>query len=398
MASHGDIITILSIDGGGIKGIIPGIVLAFLESEIQKLDGEDARLADYFDVITGTSTGGLVTAMLTAPNEKNRPMFAAKDIKDFYLENCPKIFPQDGGFFGNSARTVKSLTGPKYDGKYLHEIIKEKLGDVKLHQTLTNVVIPAFDIKILQPAIFSTFQVKNDAYPLKDALLSDICIATSAAPTYLPAYYFKTQDSNGGEKEYNLVDGGVAANNPTLIAISEITKEITKGNAQLKHVAATDYGQFLVVSLGTGTARNEEKYNAQEAAHWGIISWLTAYDSSPLIEIFGESSSDLVDYHVSTIFQAKHNKEGYLRIQEDDLKGDTTQMDLATKENLNNLVKIGEKLLKKTVTRVNIETGEQEPVGQITNEEALKMVAKLLSREKQLRDIRKPTATVANSK
>jgi len=62
---------------------------------VQKLDGEDARIADYFDVIAGTSTGGLVTAMLTTPDDNNRPLFAAKDIKDFYLDNCPKIFPQD---------------------------------------------------------------------------------------------------------------------------------------------------------------------------------------------------------------------------------------------------------------------------------------------------------------
>ena len=62
---------------------------------MQKLDGEDARLADYFDVIAGTSTGGLVTAMLAAPNETNRPLFTAKEIKEFYLENCPKIFPQN---------------------------------------------------------------------------------------------------------------------------------------------------------------------------------------------------------------------------------------------------------------------------------------------------------------
>ena len=92
--TYGNLVTILSIDGGGIRGIIPATILAFLESQVQELDGEDARLADYFDVISGTSTGGLVTAMLTAPNEKKRPLFAAKDLKPFYLEHCPKIFPQ----------------------------------------------------------------------------------------------------------------------------------------------------------------------------------------------------------------------------------------------------------------------------------------------------------------
>ena len=91
--AFGSMVTVLSIDGGGVRGVIPGTILAFLEEKLQEMDGPDARVADYFDVIAGTSTGGLVTAMLTAPDKAGRPLFAAKDINDFYLQHCPKIFP-----------------------------------------------------------------------------------------------------------------------------------------------------------------------------------------------------------------------------------------------------------------------------------------------------------------
>ncbi|MFS7918613.1 putative patatin-like phospholipase domain, Acyl transferase/acyl hydrolase/lysophospholipase [Helianthus anomalus] len=93
--AYGDLITVLSIDGGGVRGLIPAVILEFLEAKLQEIDGKDARIADYFDIIAGTSTGGLITAMLTAPNDKRRPLFSAQDIKEFYLKTCPKIFPQD---------------------------------------------------------------------------------------------------------------------------------------------------------------------------------------------------------------------------------------------------------------------------------------------------------------
>ncbi|MFQ6642133.1 hypothetical protein Gotur_017838, partial [Gossypium turneri] len=326
--TYGDLITILSIDGGGIRGIIPGTILGFLESQLQELDGEDARLADYFDVIAGTSTGGLVTAMLTCPNEKNRPLFAAKDIKDFYLTNCPNIFPQPG--YSTSSLIIKALSGPKYDGKFLHNVVKDRLGETRLHQTLTNVVIPTFDIMHLQPAIFSSYQenmglvvdgssprgqesqVKKK--PTLDALLSDICIGTSAAPTYLPAHYFKIQTDNGDVREYNLIDGGVAANNPTLVAMGEVSKEIIKGNPDFFPTKPMDYGKFLVISLGTGTRKDEKRYNAKQSAKWGILGWLTSGGSTPLVDVFTQASGDMVDLHLSVVFEALHSDK-YLRIQ-----------------------------------------------------------------------------------
>ncbi|XP_021284254.1 patatin-like protein 2 [Herrania umbratica] len=393
--TYGNLITVLSIDGGGIRGIIPGTILAFLESELQKLDGDEARLADYFDVISGTSTGGLVTAMLTTPNpnEGNRPLFAAKDINEFYLEHCPKIFPQDRSPFAPAENLVKSLIGPKYNGRYLHNIVREKLGETRLHQTLTNVVIPTFDIKQLQPKIFSSYEVKYN--PCKNALLSDICIGTSAAPTYLPAHQFETKNSNGEAKEFHLIDGGVAANNPTLVAMNEVTKEITRKNSDSFPTKANDFARFLVLSLGTGSQKCAEKYPAPMASKWGLLEWLTFQHSTPLMDVFMQASSDMVDFHIATVFQALQSEDKYLRIQDDTLCGTVSSVDIATKENLENLVKVGEELLKKPVSRVNLDNGKFEPINtQDTNENALIRLAKVLSQEKRLRDTRSPTGNL----
>ncbi|OQU84037.1 hypothetical protein SORBI_3005G219100 [Sorghum bicolor] len=84
-AQQGRVLTVLSIDGGGIRGIIPATILARLETLLQRIDGQDARIADYFDFIAGTSTGGLITAMLSAPGKDKRPLFAAKEINQFML-------------------------------------------------------------------------------------------------------------------------------------------------------------------------------------------------------------------------------------------------------------------------------------------------------------------------
>lgn len=120
--AKGQRVTILSIDGGGIRGIIPGTMLSFLEAKLQvhchksdiisrtkyswtrlvlrtlfswqELDGPNARIADYFDVVAGTSTGALVTTMMTAPGKDNRPAYEAKNIASFYLQHGPKIFPE----------------------------------------------------------------------------------------------------------------------------------------------------------------------------------------------------------------------------------------------------------------------------------------------------------------
>lgn len=382
-ATDGEMITILTIDGGGVRGIIPGTILQYLEAELQKLDGPDVRIADYFDVIGGTSTGGLVTGMLTAPNKQNRPLFAAKDITQFYLDQCPKIFPVKRGISGWFQSIYSAARGPKYSGDYLHKLLRDLVGGVRLHQLLTNVVIPAFDTNLEQPIVFSTFEAKHDVS--KDAYLSDVCISTSAAPTYLPAHHFETKDSEGNTREFHLIDGGVAANNPSLIAVDQVTQEsLRHGEDWVSLSKAEDKRKILVLSLGTGY--KTASYKASDVAKWGLLGWLRQENAVPLVSIFMQSSSDMIDIYTSLVFQAFDAKMNYLRIQENELTGDTASVDNSTTENLKELVKIGEKLLEKSVSRVNLETGSFEKVnGEGTNSDALIRFAKELSDERKLR-------------
>ncbi|CAL9228231.1 unnamed protein product [Arabidopsis halleri] len=388
--SCGSLVTILSLDGGGVRGIIAGVILAYLEEQLQKVDGDNARLADYFDVIAGTSTGGLVTAMLTAPDGTGRPRYAATDIVPFYLEHCPKIFPQPTGVLALLPKLPKLLSGPKYSGKYLRTLVGKLLGETKLHQTLTNIVIPTFDIKTLQPTFFSSYQALGG--PSLNVKVSDICLGTSAAPTFLPAHYFSNEDSQGKTREFNLVDGGVTANNPTLVAITAVSKQIVKNNPDMGTLKPLGFDKFLVISIGTGSAKKEEKYSAKKAAKWGIISWLYEDGSTPILDITMESSRDLVHYHSSVLFKALESEDKYLRIDDDTLEGDVSSLDLSTKSNLEKLIKIGEKMLTKRVVQMNIDTGVYEPVTEnVTNDEQLKRFARILSDERKLRRLRSDT-------
>jgi hypothetical protein len=225
--------------------------------------------------------------------------------------------------------------------------------------------------------------------PLKNALLSDVCISTSAAPTYLPAHYFKTRDAadSSKEREYNLIDGGVAANNPTMVAMTQVTKTlVTKEKDELFPVKPAHCGRFLVLSIGTGSASEQGAYTAQQCSRWGIISWLRNKGMAPIIDIFMAASSDLVDIHTAVMFQSLHSDRGYLRIQDSSLRGAAATVDAATSKNMHALVAVGERMLAQRVSRVNVETGRYEAVpGEGSNADALVGFARKLSEERRVR-------------
>ncbi|XP_059071412.1 patatin-like protein 2 [Cryptomeria japonica] len=343
---------ILSVDGGGVRGLIPVQLLKFLEHQLQKLDGEDARLADYFNIMAGTSTGGLITTIKW------------------------NIF--------------HGIFGPKYNGKHLVNILEqEKFHERRLCDTATNLVIPTFDIKTQFPTIFASHEAKVD--PLKNPHLMDVCLSTTAAPTYFPSHQFTTNSSDGKTQVFNLVDGGVAANNPTLIAMNLVTRAVHQDTRIVDKKEHLDH--FIVLSLGTGLEEGIE-WDAKKAATWGSLKWITHDGRTPLIESIMNASSDMVNIH--TALMLHHVKENYLRIQEWQLKGSEAKMDLSTDENLRNLLKKGQELLDKPVRSLNLETGRPETVkNDYTNRMALTKMAERLSKEKKLRDKRSASSALS---
>jgi len=195
---------ILSIDGGGIRGTFPAAFLAHLEEDL------DRPLHEYFDLIAGTSTGGIIAIGLAMG-------LTAKDILTLYETRGPAIFSQQrtglAGWAERCARKVKwAVWGPKYDPEALRVALFDVLGDRKIGEAKTRLLIPAWHQQMGTVYIFKTAHHERLRTDYKE-LARDAAMATAAAPTYFREFITS--------RDVGLVDGGVWANNPTGIAVAE---------------------------------------------------------------------------------------------------------------------------------------------------------------------------------
>jgi uncharacterized protein len=215
---------ILAIDGGGIRGIFPAAALAGLEESY--LGG--GSIADYFDLIAGTSTGGIIALGLAAG-------FTAADLRELYVGRGGEIFPPHGpGLIGRLSRWLSAkrrYLRYSYDQDALARVLREKLGDLKLGAARTRLCIPSFEGVHGEVYIFKTPHHPDFRKDLHESMLK-VALATSAAPTY----YRPLRDAG-----YTFVDGGVWANNPIMIALTEALTSFSVTRDQIR-----------ILSLGCG--------------------------------------------------------------------------------------------------------------------------------------------------
>jgi len=194
---------ILAIDGGGIKGLIPASLLAQVE------EVTDEKIVDHFDLIVGTSTGGIIALGLGLG-------VPAPEIRDFYREHGPGIFgaARRGrrAFFDDILRRAASIFSPKYTAKRLRAALESVFGDRTLGESKTRLVVPSFDPRCRAVYVFKTAHHARLQTDWREKVV-DVALATAAAPTYFPQHSLRTGTA--------LIDGGVWANNPVGLAVVE---------------------------------------------------------------------------------------------------------------------------------------------------------------------------------
>lgn len=283
MAEPSDRFRILSVDGGGMRGLIPVRVIEDLERRLQAEAGPGARVADYFHMFAGTSTGGLVALSLTAPERPgaDRPRLTASQLAELYTTDGKRIFHRS---LVDRLRTLWGLIAPKYRLGPLADAVERNLGtDATLADALRELVVVAYDMTDREPYFFKRWPARED--PARNKPLTDAALATSAAPTYFPSH-----EVDG----HALVDGGVFAANPTLAAVVEALK---RRRDEPRDLSADD---LLVVSIGTGL--HETHYTQAEVGGWGTLGWVLPKEGEPpiLATVLG-GASDGVDHWTETL-------------------------------------------------------------------------------------------------
>ena len=267
---------ILTIDGGGIRGLIAARVVARLEELISAEAAEERRVADCFQMVAGTSTGGLIALGLTVPDPANpaRPRLSGADLVELYLSEGPRIF-------GGTLHKLISLGGwiaPKHSPARLARALQDRFGDARLRDALRELIVTSYDMAEPGPRFFKRRRARElDDH---DAAMVDVGLATAAAPTYFPSHGL------GGRA---LVDGGLFAANPSVAALVEALK---RREGELHD---PNPGELLLVSLGTG--QHETGHRQSEVRRWGRIGWIWPRRQDPaLIAAFLDGQSDAADH------------------------------------------------------------------------------------------------------
>jgi patatin-like phospholipase/acyl hydrolase len=312
---------VLSIDGGGIRGLIPALVLAELERQTGR------AIADCFDLIAGTSTGGILALGLARPGQGGRPNYSAQDLADLYSKEGSRIF---------STSPWRRFTNPmglraaKYSAEGIEGVLAQYFGETRLRDALVEVLVTAYDLEQRDAFFYRRRKAREDAR--YDVPMRVAARATSAAPTYFEPALVQWP----GERDV-LVDGGVFANNPAMCAYAEARQTLLATGRSPE--------DLLLVSLGTGLYSQPFRY--EEARGWGVAGW-----ARPVLDVIFDGVADTVDYQLGQVLPP--GRDGVLRYHrfQTSLDAGLSEMDDTTPAHIEGLFRAAELILQSQSAQV----------------------------------------------
>ena len=283
---------ILSLDGGGVRGYLTVMILENIEKQLNSRDGSDKPLCEYFDLIAGTSTGAIIGGLLAIGKK-------ASEVREIYENDIKEIFSHD-------MRQFKILNFFPFNiirTKYKKDNLRDKAvkyfrdsnnNDLTFLNVKTHLLVTSVDITTMTPRFHkSTYNKKN--IPRADEKLSSAIIASSSAPAFFPIEENLKYSSN-------LIDGGIVANNPSLVALVD----------SFSFDEAPNKDDIVLLSIGTGKAC-EIPYEIDSLKDTSV-KWLRQNGTSPLIEILMNSQSVLAEFQTSFLMEQLNCKMQYKRI------------------------------------------------------------------------------------
>lgn len=299
---------VLAIDGGGIRGIIPASVLAYIE-------GSQGRpINQLFDLIVGTSTGGILALGLSLRGDGFAERYSAQRMLDLYENDGPNIFEQS---LWRKLRSVGGLLEEAYSHEALEVIFGRYFGAFTLECCAIPTVVTSYDIQNRNTVFLKSWSGEHS-----HILCSDAARATSAAPTY-----FEPAVLHWGQLDHTLVDGGVFLNSPSVSAFAEARKLFPDQ-------------PIALMSLGTGELTRPIPY--EEARTWGSALWIIS-----LLDCMLDGASKAADYQMRLLLE-----DSYLRLQTP-LSYASDDMDDASRGNIQNLKKISAELIEQEHDAIN---------------------------------------------
>lgn len=319
---------ILSIDGGGIRGLMPAKVLADLEQELSVTD-PGKKLYEHFDLICGTSTGAILAIAIALG-------IPACDLVAFYKQNASIIFPK--WYLKILPRKSRIFVTSIYSNKEL----RKKLLDVfsaayggnppLLNDLKTRVCIPTFNGNLGEINVLKT---KHHEEYTRDYKLPahEVALSSASAPVYFPPHSFHYDNEFGSGSNINMIDGGLFANNPTLIGILEATEKLK-----------IDFSQLKVLSIGTGKGKHvvKKRWMPQNFFYWFI-------PKPRLLDIILDSQAQITEQYVlflQRLMERMGHSFQYYRVQHD-FGSDVIDLNASSKKDIDRLESIGGELSKK---------------------------------------------------